>query len=375
VIAGDFITKALQRPSLQHMATRRTSHDLPREPRARPDFVRPESVPEDALTTVFTVCPEQAGHRLDRWLTLQLPRLTRSRAQRIVAEWAFDLSGRQLRASHRVRDGESIVVFRPRWDEPDAPRYVTVLYEDEHLVALDKPAGLPVHPTARYHQNTLTSVLSERFPGERIALAHRLDRETSGIVLAGRTLDAERTLKAAFANREVHKTYLALVHGNPSEDAFEVDAPMALEGGDVAVKMCVRAESEGGVHALTRVEIVERYQGFTLVAAHPETGRQHQIRVHLAHAGYPIVGDKLYAHGHDMFVRCLDAPPDEETMAILLLPRHALHAHAIEFAHPYTGETTRIVAPLPDDIRTLCEQHRSEQSLQTQHIASKLDAQ
>jgi 23S rRNA pseudouridine1911/1915/1917 synthase len=337
--------------------TRRAPRREPLAPKAhrpKPDFVRPEGVPDDALTSVFTVNPEVAGHRLDRWFAIELPRLTRTRAQRIVETWAFDAQGRQLRPSHRVRDGEVIVVFRPRWEEPDAPREVPVLYRDAHMIAVDKPAGLPVHPSARYHQNTLTTVLSERFPEERFALAHRLDRETSGVLLAARTLPAERALKRAFAGRDVHKTYLAVVHGEVVLDRFEVDAPLGLEGADVSVKMCVRAEHLGGAASLTRVEVIERLAGYTLVAAHPETGRQHQIRVHLAHAGHPIVGDKLYAHGDEVFLRCLDGPLDDETAALLELPRHALHAHAIEFPHPETGATTRVEAPLPDDLRAFC---------------------
>ncbi len=340
------------------MSARRDAHrDDPRPSRAGPVFVRPEGVPDDALTSVFTVRPEHAGHRLDRWLSLELPRLTRTRAQRIVEDWAFDASARQLRASHRVREGEVIVVFRPRWEEPDAPRDVPLLFADAQVVAVDKPAGLPVHPTARFHQNTLTAVLAERFPGERVVLAHRLDRETSGVLLAARTPAAERALKQSFAERAVHKTYLALVHGRVADERFTVDAPMALEGAEVSVKMCVRPVSRGGAHALTRVEVVERLAGYTLVAAHPETGRQHQIRVHLAHAGHPIVGDKLYAHGDEVFLRCLDAPPDEETLALLELPRHALHAHAIELAHPVTGAPLRVEAPLPGDLRAFCDAH------------------
>ncbi|MFO0646308.1 MAG: RluA family pseudouridine synthase [Polyangiales bacterium] len=335
----------------------RREPEAPKAHRPKPAFVRPEGVPDDALTSIFTVNPELAGHRLDRWLSIELPRLTRTRAQRIVESWAFDASGRQLRPSHRVRDGEVIVVFRPRWEEPEAPRDVPVLHSDAHFIAVDKPAGLPVHPTARFHQNTLTTVLTERFPNERLALAHRLDRETSGVLLAARTLRAERALKQSFAGRDVHKTYLAIVHGEVTRDRFVVDAPLCLEGGEVSVKMCVREESLGGAPSLTRVEVIERLKGYSLVAAHPETGRQHQIRVHLAHVGHPIVGDKLYAHGDDVFLRCLDAPPDDETAALLMLPRHALHAHAIEFPHPETGATTRVEAPLPEDLRAFCAAH------------------
>lgn len=329
--------------------------DAPRASRLPDGFVRPEHVPDDAITSVFAVRPEQAGHRLDRWLSLELPRLTRTRAQAIVESWAYDARGRQLKASHRVREAELIVVFRPRWEEPEAPRDVPTLHVDAHVVAVDKPAGLPVHPTARYHQNTLTAVLAERFPGERVVLAHRLDRETSGALLAARSYEAERALKAAFAERRVHKTYLAVVHGVVRDDTFTVDAPMALEGGAVSVKMCVRPESKGGMASVTHVQVVRRLDGYTLVAAHPETGRQHQIRVHLAHAGHPLVGDKLYAHGDDVFLRCLDAPPDAETAALLMLPRHALHAHAVAFKHPTTGAPMRIEAPLPTDLRSFCD--------------------
>lgn len=340
---------------------RRPADDPPaplRGSRLPEGFVRAEGIPDDAIVTVFSVRLEQSGHRLDRWLSLELPRLSRSRAQRIVESWAFDARGRQLRPAHRVRAGETVVVFRPRWEEPEVPRDVTIVHADDHVVAVDKPAGLPVHPTARFHQNTLTAVLGERFPGERVVLAHRLDRETSGVLLAARTPAAERALKIDFAERRVHKTYLAVVHGEVRDERFTVDAPMALEGGEVNVKMAVRPEARGGLPSLTRVEVVERLRGFTLVAAHPETGRQHQIRVHLAHAGYPLVGDKLYAHGDEVFLRCLDAPPDAETAALLLLPRHALHAHAIAFTHPATGAETRLAAPLPADLRAFCDAHR-----------------
>lgn len=334
------------------------TRDEPRGPKPRPAFTRPEGVADDAITAVFTVRAEQGGERLDRWLTLELPRLTRTRAQVIVDTCAFDAQGRQLRASHRVRPGEVIVLFRPRWEEPDAPRTVSVVYADEHLVGLDKPAGLPVHPTARFHNNTLTSVLAERFPGERVVLAHRLDRETSGVLLAARTHEAERALKGAFADRGMRKTYLAIVHGVVAQDRFTVDAPLALEGGEVSVRMGVIPEARGGMASVTRVEVVERLQGFTLVAAHPETGRQHQIRVHLAHAGHAIVGDKLYAHGDEVFLRCLDGPPDDETLALLRLPRHALHAHAIGFAHPADGRAMRVEAPLPHDLLAFADAHR-----------------
>lgn len=333
-----------------------------REPVARapkPAYVHPETVPEDALASVFTVRPEHAGLRLDRWLAVEMPRLTRTRAQRIVESWAFDASARALGASHRVRAGEVVVVFRPRWEEPEAPREVRLLHVDDEVIAVDKPAGLPVHPTAKFHRNTLTAVLAERFPGERVVLAHRLDRETSGVLLAARTPHAERLLKDAFARRDVEKTYQALVHGEIADEAFEVDAPLALEGGEVSVRMCVRPTAMGGLPSRTRFRVLERLAGFSRVACHPETGRQHQIRVHLAHAGHPIVGDKLYAHGDEVFLACLEGPPDEALRARLLLERQALHAHEIRFAHPRDGQRLRVTAPLASDLDDFCASRRA----------------
>lgn len=311
---------------------------------------RPDVVPDDALRSIFRVRPEHGGMRLDRWLVEEMPRLTRTRAQKIVAEWAFTADARPLGAAHKVRAGDIVVVYRPRWEEPTVPRDVGVLYEDAHMIAVDKPPGLPVHPTAKFHHNTLTGVLAERFPNERVVLAHRIDRETSGIVLTARTPEAERALKVAFAERLVHKTYHALVHGVVRDDAFDVDAPLALEGGEVSVKMCVRETSRGGMLSRTRVRVLERLDGYTLVAAHPETGRQHQIRVHMAHAGHPLVGDKLYAHGDEVFLACLEGPPDAALREKLMLDRHALHAAEVELAHPATGAPMHVVAPLPGDM-------------------------
>jgi 23S rRNA pseudouridine1911/1915/1917 synthase len=234
-----------------------------------------------------------------------------------------------------------------------------VLYEDEHVIAVDKPAGLPVHPTAKFHHNTLTSVLAERYPDERVVLAHRIDRETSGVILLARSREAERRLKQDFAERRVQKTYHALVHGVVERDHQVIDAPMCLHGGEVGVKMVVRPESRGGMPSVTRVDVLERLDGFTLVAAHPETGRQHQIRVHLAYVGHPLVGDKLYAHGDEMFLACLEGPPDEARMRTLLLERQALHAASVTLTHPIEKTPLTISAPLPADLRSFCEQRRA----------------
>lgn len=345
------------------MHSKRAAHSPPDE-HPTPAVVRPASIPDDALCSVFEVRPDRAGMRLDRWLTLELTRLTRTRAHEIVTRFAFSAQGTLLGPSHRVRAGEVIAIYRERWEEPAAPREVTLLHVDEHVVAVDKPAGLPVHPTARFHHNTVTSVLAERFPDERVVLAHRIDRETSGVLLVARSREAERIMKADFAERRVHKTYHALVHGVVEPDHQVIDAPMCLHGGEVGVKMCVRPVSRGGLASLTRVEVLERLDGYTLVAARPETGRQHQIRVHLAHVGHPLVGDKLYAHGDEMFLACLDEPPDEERMRLLLLDRQALHAAAVTLTHPIDKVPLTVEAPLPADMAAFCRDHRLDRPAQ-----------
>jgi 23S rRNA pseudouridine1911/1915/1917 synthase len=321
------------------------------------DFIWPAEMPRDAIPVVLTVIRERAGMRLDKFLTVEMPRLSRTRAARIAARFAFDRVGTKLSPAKIVRAGETIVLFRPAWEEPEVPREVPLVYEDAALVAVDKPAGLPVHPTARFHRNTLTSILAARYPGERVVLCHRLDKETSGVLLAARTVEAEAALKRAFAGREVHKVYRAIVHGQPREEEFVVEAPLALAGGEVSVLMTVRPESEGGLPSRTRVRVVQRLRGFAVVEAEPETGRQHQIRVHLAHAGHPIVGDKLYAHGPEMFLASLRDGMTPALRAKLLLDRHALHAQRITFEHPIRSKAVTLEAPFPPDLTAFAREH------------------
>jgi 23S rRNA pseudouridine1911/1915/1917 synthase len=327
-------------------------------PDEAPSFTWPDEMPRDAIPVVITVIRERAGMRLDKFLTVEMPRLSRTRAARIAQEFAFTASGRRLAPSRVVKPGDVVVLFRPAWEEPDAPRTLRVVFEDEDLVAIDKPAGLPVHPTAKFHRNTLTSLLAENYPRERVVLCHRLDKETSGLILAARTVEAEAVLKRAFAERGVHKVYRAIVHGSVACEEQVIDAPLALAGGDVSVLMEVRSEHKGGLPSRTRVRVVERLDGFTVVEAEPETGRQHQIRVHLAHVGHPIVGDKLYAHGPEPFLRSLREGLTDDLRALLLLERHALHAQRITFEHPRHGNSTTFEAPFPDELQMFADTRR-----------------
>jgi 23S rRNA pseudouridine1911/1915/1917 synthase len=239
------------------------------------------------------------------------------------------------------------LIRRPAPPEPSVPRHFTVLADDGDVLALDKPAGLPMHPTARYHFNTLTRLLGERFPGEPLQIAHRLDRETSGVVLVARGPLAARGLKMAFAARRVEKRYLALTHGQVRDGLGTIDLPLRLSKGPIRVQMEVAPD---GLPSRTRWRVVERLRDHTLVECRPETGRQHQIRAHLAAIGHPILGDKLYGEDPRLFTSFCDSGWTPTLAARLGLPRQALHASEVTFPHPRTGQGSTARAPLPADM-------------------------
>ena len=296
----------------------------------------------------FVVEEECHGWRLDRFLMKKMRRLSRTRVQRVI-RGDLDVDGHPVRRpAMTVRRGQVVRFRRAAPVEPAVARQLSVLCTDPLFFALDKPAGLPMHPTARYHYGTLTALLRECFPSERLQLCHRLDRETSGIVLAARTSDSGSALKRAFARRLVRKRYLAVTYGHLRGEHL-VDAPLALAGERVRVRMAVRTLALGGLPARTLIRPLAHYEGFTLVEACPETGRQHQIRVHLAHLGHPIVGDKLYPDDAP-FVEWVDHGSSPALEARLLLPRHALHAAALTFPHPGRDEAVTTTSPLPADL-------------------------
>jgi 23S rRNA pseudouridine1911/1915/1917 synthase len=328
---------------------------------------RPEGVASAAVVTVLRVPPEAAGMRLDRFVQGQLKRTSRTRAQMIVQNSAYDAAGRRLRSNDRVRAEQQVLLWRDPWDETEVPTELPILFEDEHLLAVAKPPHLPVHPTARYYRNTVVKVLEAARQGEPpLKLSHRLDRETSGVLLLAKHSEADRAIKRQLEAREgVEKEYVAITWGACEKESFAVDLPLELDPiARVKVKMRV-ARAGTGLTARTRFSVLgRRHAGgrpYTMLRCDLETGRQHQIRIHLASIGLPVVGDKLYGPDSELFARGVDGTLSDDDRRLLELERHALHAARLAFRHPITGARVDIRAPIPNDLGAFWESlHRSE---------------
>ncbi len=306
----------------------------------------------------FVVEPAFVGMRLDHYLKRQMPRLSRNKIQKIIRTQTAPIRGRILKPHSPVLVGDEIVIRRDAQPEPPCPRTFAVLYQDHELLVIDKPAGLPVHASAKFYFNTLTRVLSERFPEQRLQICHRLDRETSGALVVARGKEAAARLKGTFANRKVSKTYWAIVWGQPDfagDQSGMIDLPLGLVS-DPAARIAIRMEvRKGALPSRTQVRVLAQRRHCALVECRPITGRQHQIRAHLAAIGHPIVGDKLYAHGEDIFAQYCDQGMTPALLNLLQLPRQALHAAAIEVPRVWISSAPaarhlRVTAPMPADM-------------------------
>jgi 23S rRNA pseudouridine1911/1915/1917 synthase len=302
------------------------------------------------------------GWRLDLYLKRCIPRLSRTRIQGIVRDWLVTPNGRTMKPHSPVRAGDVLIVRREARSEPPFPRHFDVLVDEPTFLVVDKPANLPVHASARYYYGTLTRLLDDRFPGQELQIAHRIDRETSGCLVVARGRVAAATLKGAFEKRRVSKVYQALVHGTPEwPEGHVIDLPLALapkERSALGIRMEPAADRPDGLPAQTRVKVVERFAGGARVECRPITGRQHQIRAHLAAVGHPIIGDKLYAHGDEAFRRYChhqETLGESELIAEFGLARQALHAAAITFPHPTTGAPFTVECPLAADMKGYIE--------------------
>ncbi len=328
----------------------------PREstpPEAPP--VRPPGVHEDAILKVYRVPAECAGMRLDVFMRTQLRNTSRTRARAIIEQSAHAADGRALRANDRVKTDERIALWRAPFEEiDDVP--LPVLYEDAHLLAIDKPPLVTVHPTARYHRNTVIERLRAARPGEFLALIHRIDRETSGVLMLAKHLESERAFKRLLEERSlggedsVSKTYVAVTRGVPTKRFCELPVELDTDN-PLRVKMRVAAPGRG-LEARTGIEVFGERAGYALCRLALHTGRQHQIRLHLSALGCPVVGDKLYGPDERLLARAADGELTEDDLTLLEHPRQLLHAERYDFIHPMTQEPLALAAPLPYDLQS-----------------------
>ncbi len=335
------------------------------------------SVPDNEGTSsrkALTAPQEAAGQRLDQWLASVLDgELSRSRIQALIRGGHVTVSGRPAReAKQKLAGGEAVCIAIPQAEpaEPlgeDIP--LKVLHEDEHLIVIDKPAGLVVHPAAGNWTGTLVNALiahcGDSLSGiggvRRPGIVHRLDKETSGVMVVAKTDQAHRALAAAFADHGVsgnlERAYSALVWGAPDRMNSTVDAPLGRSSKDRTRRAVVASGHQDARHAVTHYSVMEMFGGSSpekaqaaLVDCRLETGRTHQIRVHMAHIGHPLIGDPEYGLAFRTKANRLPEPARSLAAA---LPRQALHARLLAFQHPATGEIMRFETPLPSDMAAL----------------------
>jgi 23S rRNA pseudouridine1911/1915/1917 synthase len=295
----------------------------------------------------ITVGAADAGQRLDRLLALRRLWGSRSQVQRLIGDGAVRLDGAVVKAGSVVRAGQ-VVEVRAAGPQPPPgvePEEIAlhVLYEDDWLLVIDKPAGLVVHPAPGHWRGTLVSALLHHWQGApsgldplRPGIVHRLDKDTSGVLVIAKDAATLAELARQFKDREVDKQYVAVVWGSLRSERGTIAHPIARHPAH-RKRMAVRA---GGREAVTRYEVLERFDALTFVRLFPRTGRTHQLRVHLAAIGHPIVGDLLYGRQRRGDPRVHAA-------------RQALHAERISFRHPRTGQRVSFSAPLPDDMALL----------------------
>ncbi len=303
------------------------------------------NIPE-AQTAIFQI--QDPGERLDKAIAVSLPDLSRAFIQRLIKKGQVTVNGRTSKPSYRVEVGDEVQVNIPH----ETPAEITpeqidldVIYEDEHLLVVNKPSDMVVHPAYGHQSGTLVNALLGYWPQaadvggpDRSGIVHRLDKDTSGLILVAKSETTHAALQRLFKRRQVEKSYLALVEGHPDPRQGLIDAPVGRDKRNRKRMAIVRS----GREARTAYRVSELFDAHSLVELQPETGRTHQIRVHLAWLGYPVVGDRVYGYRKQR----------------LLKHRQFLHAHKLELIHPITQVPLLLSAPLPQDLNDLLRRLR-----------------
>lgn len=330
------------------MASRRVNRTSIANP---PEALRTVAAPVEFRSHALRLPPEYAGLRFDQALAQALPQYSRARLKEWIESGAVQVDGRALRPKDKVLGGEQVRIeaqLPVRSHVAPEALPLAVVFKDRALILINKPAGMVVHPGAGNAQHTLQNALLALDPKlalvPRAGLVHRLDKDTSGLLVVARTPEAHTALVAAMAAREITREYLAVCTGLMTGGGT-IDEPIGRHRTQ-RTRMAVRAD---GRAAVTHYRLVERFRAHTLVRVTLETGRTHQIRVHLAHAGFPVVGDPIYG-GRRRIPAGASAALAE---ALTAFPRQALHAAKLKLAHPVSGKEMTWEAPVPQDMHAL----------------------
>lgn len=335
---------------------------------------------EQEETIQLTVPGEDAGKRLDAFLAERIDGWSRARLQKLVENEDVLVNSRPTRSSYKMREGDVVDIEltegnTARFEPENIP--LDIVFEDDDLAVINKPAGMVVHPGAGISSGTLANAIAWHFKSEppafaegqsvgtdsgklpaadaggseRVGIVHRLDKDTSGLIVVAKNIETQEALCAVFRDRNVQKSYIALVHGSPRENSGTIDRPITRDRWH-RTKMTVAAN---GRQALTIWKIRERYEKFALLDVEIKTGRTHQIRVHLASINHPVVGDATYNEGRDNSIA-----NNEVKKAVEHLGRFFLHSARLAFDHPKTGERLFFTSELPQELAQLLETLRAD---------------
>lgn len=312
----------------------------------------------------IVVAPLHQGERLDWYLAKQFPTHSRVSLRRAINAAGVKVDGKRTKAAHRLKSGERVTIQLPALPrEGPQPENIplTVLYEDDSLAVINKPPGMVVHPGKGHWAGTLTSALQFHFNQlssvggpTRPGIVHRLDRDTSGVIVVAKDDQAHWRLAAQFEHRTVEKEYFTIVAGRPDRDRDYIDLPIGLHPHH-REKMAIRRDDPLSRTAVSFYEVLERFDGFATLRIVPKTGRTHQIRVHLTTIGCPVLCDRQYGGRATITRGEIRRQPDDQHV---LLDRQALHAWRLTFAHPQTGERLQFEVPLPADLSSVVEELR-----------------
>lgn len=315
-------------------------------------------------TFSFVVTGEESGLRLDRILQTRYENYNRTLWQQRIKEGKVLIDGREIKPSQKVRTGQSVEFTFFKKPEPEIDREFSTVYEDESLLVINKPPNLPVHPAGIYHKNTLLTLLKERYGEDFISyFVHRLDRETSGLLLLGKNRDAASTLGRAFRNDDVKKEYNVLVEGK-FPDYMDARGHMTSDPNSPVRKKQKfipeateqkNTDPDPGKWCRTEFQKLKENRSISLLRATLHTGRMHQIRATLCSLGFPVVGDRLYGVDDTMYLNFINGTETEKDRLLLRMNRSALHCCKLELPHPVTGEPVSFQAEMPEDMRELME--------------------